>query len=127
MVRVNKNYMFAETISVTVLLCRYERSSGRQTQLWKIRKQSCMHFGMLCVNELALFRRSLPLLQKNLLILGKNLLMLGRGLLICGTATPQTHFGKIFRMSASPFLTCTVCMGFKSLRERPNVGAEVVK
>ena len=78
-----------------------------QTQLQKIKcssgrsiSKAAPHFGNLCTNP-ALFGRSLPLLRRNLPTLR-------RSLLICGAAVPQTHFGKIFRISASFFFMCTI-------------------
>jgi len=98
MVCVNKYDVFAETISVTVLLCHYKRSSGRHKHSFggSISEAALPFQKLICVQIQCSSKEAFHFFGRNLPILRRSLLIYRRNLLICSRAALQMHFGRTF-------------------------------
>ena len=62
----------------------------------------------MCVQTSRSSEEAFRFFGKNFLNLGRSLPIFGRSLPVCCGVVPQTHFGKVFRIAASIFKTCTI-------------------
>ena len=58
----------------------------------------------MCVRTQRSLEEAFHVFERNLTILRRSLLICGRSLPVCGGDMPQTHFGRVFRFAAVPYI-----------------------